>query len=110
MENNAGVLLGMVALALTGLTAYALYRWGQRRRVRRVEKWVGDYLSARYAGLPARLHIHCSNDTLWPVLVDFADPHTGIRHDLQFSCTGRQSAFSLLSETEGKREAGLLHP
>jgi len=110
MEMSTSALMGMAALATAGLALWACYQWGQRRRVRRVERWVGDYLVARYAGLPDRLHIHCSDDPLWPVLVDFADPHTGIRHDLQFSCTGPQSTLWLLSEKEEKRQGGLPHP
>lgn len=103
MEQSVAALVGMAGLALTALAAFALYRWAQRKRVRRVERWVGDYLTARYGGIPDGFHVNCSDDRLWPVLVDFADPHTGTRHYLQFSCTGPQTSLSLLSEKKDQR-------
>jgi hypothetical protein len=42
--------------------------------------------------------------SLWPVLVAFDTPGTGIRHSLQFTCTGTISTFALLSEKEEERE------
>ena len=110
MEQSVAALVGMAALAITGPVVFALYRWAQRRRVRRVESWVGDYLSARYGRVPDRLHVNCSDDRHWPVLVDFADPRSGTWHYLQFSCTGPPSTFSLLSEKEEKRQGVLPHP
>ena len=98
-----GVLIGMAALALTALAAFAVYRQLQRKRVRRVEQWVKDYLSVRPGGQPSRLTINCSDDPLWPVLVGFDDPRTGVHHSLQFACAGSPSTFALLSEKEEAR-------
>jgi hypothetical protein len=103
METSAQALVGMAGLALAALAAFALYRWRQRQRVRRVETWVKDYLVARYGVLPNDLNINCSDDTLWPVLVAFDGPRAGSRHSLQFACPGRPSTFSLLSEKEDRR-------
>jgi hypothetical protein len=97
MDGSAAVLIG-VAGSVVGLVAYAVYRRRQRRRVRRVEKWVGEYLSGRYGGVPAPLHVNCSDDRLWPVLVDFVSPRTGARHRLRFDCPGAGSSLALLSE------------
>jgi hypothetical protein len=88
MDRSIEVLIGMSAVVIAGLVAYAIYRWQQRKRVHRVERWVKEYLSARYGELPAALHIDCSDDRLWPVLVDFISPRTGVRHHLQFTCGG----------------------
>jgi hypothetical protein len=98
MGKSAQVLVGMAAAAGLALIAFSYYRWQQRRRVRRVEEWVKDFLAARYGEAPQPLHIDCSDDKLWPVLVSFLDPRTGIRHRLRFSCWGRDSTFSLLEE------------
>jgi hypothetical protein len=100
MDRSVEVLIGMAAVVIAGPLVYAIYRWLQRRRVNRVEGWVKEYLSDRYGELPAPLHIDCSDDRLWPVLVDFADPRTGVRHRLQFTCGGTHSTFALLSEEE----------
>lgn len=100
MENSAEVLIGMAALGLAATAAFAVYRWRQRNRVRRVEKWVKDYLCARYGELPNPLSINCSDDLLWPVLVAFDTPRTGIRHSMQFTCGRAHSSFALLSEKE----------
>jgi hypothetical protein len=81
MDRSIEVLLGMAAVVvIAGPVVYAIYRWQQRRRVHRVERWVKEYLSGRYGELPAALHIACSDDRLWPVLVDFTGPRTGVRH------------------------------
>ena len=104
MENSAEVLIGMAALGLAAAAAFAVYRWRQRNRVRRVEKWVKDYLCARFGELPNPLSINCSNDLLWPVLVAFDTPRTGIRYSMQFTCGGRHSTYALLSEKEEDRE------
>jgi hypothetical protein len=97
------VLIGTAVLALTALAAFAVYRWRQRERVRRIERWVKDYLSVRFDGQPNRLSINCSDDPLWPVLAAFEDPRTGIRWSLQFACAGSPSTFSLLSDKEETR-------
>lgn len=98
MDKSAQVLIGMAALAGLALIAFSFYRWQQRRRVRRVEQWVKDFLAARYGEAPQPLQIHCTDDKLWPVLVSFHDPRTGIRHRLQFGCWGPVSTYSLLEE------------
>jgi hypothetical protein len=103
MDGSVEVLIGIVAAVIAVLVAYFIYRWLQRRRVHRVEGWVKEYLSVRYGVLPAFLHIACSDDRLWPVLVDFIGPNTGIRRRLQFTCDGAYSTFALLSD---KEEAG----
>ena len=106
MENSAEVLIGMAALGLSAAAAFVVYRWWQKKRIRRVEKWVKDYLCARYGELPNPLSINCSNDLLWPVLVAFDTPRTGIRHTMQFTCGGRHSTYALLSEKEEQRQGG----
>ncbi len=103
MDRSVTVLIGIAAGVVAGIVIFALYRWQQRRRVRRVEKWVKGWLSTRYGELPSPLHIDCSDDRLWPVLVDFDTPGTGIRHRLQFACPGPGSALSLISDIEEKR-------
>jgi hypothetical protein len=102
MGGSAAVWIG-VAGSVAGVVAYAVYRLRQRRRARRVERWVGEYLSGRYGEVPAPLHVDCSDDRLWPVLVDFSSPRTGARHRLRFDCPGAGSSLSLLSEQEGSR-------
>src|SRR5947209_20029010 len=104
MQNSAEVLIGMAALGLSATAALVVYRWRQKKRIRRVEKWVKEYLSARYGALPNPLTINCSNDLLWPVLVAFDAPRTGIRHRIQFTCGGRGSTYALLSENDEERE------
>jgi len=104
MDRSVEVLIGTAAGPVAALVAYAIYRWRQRRRVRRVERWVKEYLSGRYGELPIPLHINCSDDRLWPVLVAFDSPHTGARHRLQFACPGAGSFLSLLSDKEESRE------
>jgi hypothetical protein len=98
MDNSVTVLLWVAAGSVAGLVAFALYRWRQRRRVRRVERWVGEYLSARYGELPSPLHVNCSDDRLWPVLVDFSNVATGMRHRMRFDCPGSGDSLSLLAE------------
>jgi hypothetical protein len=102
---NSGLLIAVAALAVTALAAFAVYRWRQRQRVRRVEQWVKDYLSVRYDGQPGRLSIDCSDDPLWPVLVAFDDPRTGAHHRLRFTCAGPASTFSLQAEQEELRQS-----
>jgi hypothetical protein len=103
MEKSAEVLIGMAALGFTVVAAFVVYRWRQRKRIRRVEEWVKDYLCLRYGELPNPLSINCSDDALWPVLVAFDTPRTGIRHSLQFTCGGTQATFALLSEKGEER-------
>lgn len=103
MDKSVEILSGMAAAVIAGLVAYVIYGWLQRRRVHRIEGWVKEYLSAHYGELPASLRIACSDDRLWPVLVDFIGPRTGIRHRLRFACDGTHSTFALLSD---KEEAG----
>ncbi len=103
MNNSAEVLGGIAVLAFAALAAFAVYSWLQKNRIRRVEKWVRDYLRVRYGELPNHLNINCSNDTLWPVLVEFDGPRIGITKRLRFSCVGQPSTFSLVSEKEETR-------
>jgi hypothetical protein len=103
MEQSTVVLIGMATLSLVTLTVFAFYRRRQRSRVGRVERWVKDYLCARYGEIPDRLSINCSSDLLWPVLVAFDAPRTGIRHNLQFTCGATHSTFALRAEREEKR-------
>lgn len=103
MQNNVEVLIGMAALGLTALVSFAIYRLWQKKRVRRVEGWVKDYLFARYGELPIPLSINCSDDPLWPVLVAFDAPRSRIRHDLQLTFAGVHSTLTLLSEKEENR-------
>ena len=100
MERSIEVLMGMAAAALAALAAFAVYRWRQRKRVRQAETWVNAYLSTRYGELAAGPSINCSDDPLWPVLVTFTDPRTGVRQRLQFDYRGAGSPLALLSEKE----------
>jgi len=102
MPNALQVLVPAV-LVVTALAALALYRWRQHVRTRRVGLRVNEYLVARCGTLPTSLHVDCSNDPLWPVLVAFVDPRTGVRHRLRFDCCGPHSALSLISEKADER-------
>jgi hypothetical protein len=102
MDTRVEILIGIAAVTVAVLFAYAIYRMRQRRRVHRVEMRVKEYLCGRFGDLPASLHIDCSDDRLWPVLVDFANPRTGVRHRLQFHCPGAGSSLALLSDKEEK--------
>jgi hypothetical protein len=103
MEMSLEMLVGMTGLAVTALTAFAIYRWNRRARARGVRAWVEEFLATRYGERPDRLSVNCSDDELWPVLVAFDGPGTGTRHRLQFACGGRPPALTLLSEVEDKR-------
>jgi hypothetical protein len=103
METNVQALIGVALAACAAVAAFAWYRWQQRKRGRQVETWVKDYLRARYGELPAHLGINRTNDPLWPVLVSFDNPRTGVRHRMQFACPGPHSTFSLHSEREEPR-------
>ena len=100
MGKSAEELIGMAALGFLAVAAFVVYRWRQRKRVCRIEEWVKDYLCVRYGELPNPLSINCSDDPLWPVLVAFDTPRTGIPHSMQFTCGGRHSTFALLSEKQ----------
>ncbi len=100
MENSAQVSIGMAAAGLTAAAAFVVYRWWQKKRIRRVETWVKDYLCLRYGVLPNPLTINCSEDPLWPVFVSFDTPHNGTRHSLRFTCGRTHSSFALLSKKE----------
>jgi hypothetical protein len=100
MDGSVVTLIGMAALLFATLAAVTLYRWRQRKRVRHVAGRVKEYLSARYGELPGHLNINCSDDLLWPVLVAFDSPRTGVRHRLQFDWRGPAADLVLLSEQE----------
>ena len=106
METSTAVVIGMAASGLAAIAVLAVYRLWQRKRVRQVEGWVKDYLCARYGELPNPLSINCSDDPLWPVLVAFNTPGTGIRCSLHFSCAHAHSTFALLSEKDAGPGAG----
>ena len=102
MDTTTEVLIGMAALGLSAVAAPVVYRWRQRKSIRRVEEWVKNYLCVHYGELPNPLSIHCSADPLWPVLVAFDTPCTGIRHRMRFTCGRTHSTLALLSEKEEK--------
>jgi hypothetical protein len=93
-------------LAVLALAAFAGYRHRQRQRRQEVGRWVRGFLAARYGAVPEGLHVNCSDDALWPVLVYFTSPRTGSRHDMRFSCGGPASTFSLLAGGEEKAADG----
>lgn len=103
MDRNVELVTGLAVMAALALAALAVYRWRQRRRAHRIEAWVRAYLVDRYGELPGQLHIDCSDDTRWPVLVTFVAPLTGVRQRFQFACGGRPSTFALASEKEDGR-------
>src|SRR4051794_16774442 len=86
MDGNALALVGgLAALGAAALAGFAAYRWRCRRRARKVRAWVEGYLAARHGGqLPRGLRVNCSDDDLWPVLVDYDEPGTGPRPRLRF--------------------------
>jgi hypothetical protein len=100
MEKSAELMIGLAVVGLLAVAAFVVYRWRQKKRVRQIEEWVKDYLCDRYGPLPNSLSINCSDDPLWPVLVRFDTPRTGLRHRLQFSCPGTRSSFALVSDRE----------
>lgn len=99
---NSNVLL-ICGAAVSAVAAFAVYRWQQRSRVRGVKTWINAFLAARYGSLPGDVHINCSDDRFWPVLVDFALPGSKNRHRMQFACPGPQSTYTLISEMEEQR-------
>jgi len=103
MHNSVEVLIGMAALAIIAMAAFVAFASWQKHRHQQIVKWVQSFLSVRYGALPGALHINCSNDRLWPVLVTFETPHTGIRHSMQFSCGGTESSYAIVSERDEPR-------
>lgn len=99
--NSQAQTAAIVALVFAALAAFALYRWRQRRRACEVKRRVEEYLLARYGAVPPGVDVNCSNDPLWPVLVDFDHLRTGARHRLQFHCGPPASPLSLTSESVG---------
>ncbi len=97
------VLIGLAVLAVLALVAFAGWWWRRGRRSRRLERWVKGYLVKRYGHVPEGLHVNCSDDQFWPLLVCFRCPRDGARHHLEFGCSGPFSTFVLLSETQEKR-------
>jgi hypothetical protein len=95
---ETGVVAMVAGATAAALVGFGFYRRGRRARARRVGEGVTGFLTARYGGPPPGLHIDCSDDDLWPVLVRFDHPQTGARHCLRFDCHGPRSALSLLSE------------
>jgi hypothetical protein len=92
------MLVGMAAAALLAVVVVAVYRRGWHRRALRVGTSARAYLFNQYGQLPKNLTINCSDDTLWPVLVAFDRPKTGVRHRLQFGVRERDTSLALLSE------------
>jgi hypothetical protein len=91
------------AAVAVAIVAFAVYRSGERRRVQRIESWIKDYVAQRYGDALADLHINCTDDRRWPVLVSFDRAATQTRHRLQFLCSGGNSEFALLSEETERR-------
>jgi hypothetical protein len=100
MHDNTGILSGLALLLVASMSVFAVYKWQQIKRLGQVNKWVKEYLLARYGEMPKDLHINCTNDQLWPVLVDFPAPQTGVRHNLEFYCSGPTSTYRLFAEAE----------
>jgi hypothetical protein len=103
MISNEQMLVGMAVLVISCVSAFPVFRWWEQRRVYRVESWVKEFLIGLYGELPSHLHINCSHDRLWPVLVNFNTPQTGLRHSMQFNCGGPRPAWLLLSEKDEQR-------
>jgi hypothetical protein len=103
MDQSVVVLIGAAIAAVAGLAAFSAYRWVQRRRVRMVKQWVTSYLFTRFGEPLDEVSVACTDDRRWPVLANFDDPRTKIRHRLQFQCSGSGPAFELLSETQESR-------
>lgn len=95
MQQGLEPLIMVAAMAGAALVAFVVYKWRQRARARLVRAWVTGYLSDHYGSPLDRVRIDCSDDHLWPVLVDFADPRNGSKHRLRFSCAGAPSTFHL---------------
>ena len=98
MNSNAELVMGIAVLMLGSLAVFAVYNWRHLRRRRLVDTWVREYLKDRFGEMPSDLRINCSNDRLWPILVDFEVPRTETQYHLQFVCPGTHSSLSLRSE------------
>ena len=96
MDRSLVAFLVMAGVAL--LAVFVVYQWVQQKRIHRVEQWVRDYLVKRDGELADDLHIDCTTDTRWPVLVSWTGRRDGSKHRLQFDCGGSTATFSLLSE------------
>ena len=90
----------LIGLMLVGMVAFAAYRWMQGRRTVQINAWVRNFVMSRYGGIPENLHVNCTDDRRWPVIVTFDRNAAGSRHQLRFACAGVQSSFRLASETE----------
>jgi hypothetical protein len=104
MWNSAALWIGITGVGLAAVAAFVVYRWREQERIAQIKTWVKEFLCARYGELPNPLSINCSEDPLWPILVGFDTPRTGMRHRLQFTCERTFSTFALLSDMEEKRE------
>lgn len=89
-----------IGFLFLGAMVLAAYQRRLRNRIHSIEMWVMDFLRGRYGKVPSQLHIHCSNDRLWPVLVRFDMPGIGLRHSMQFQCGGPSQTWSLISERD----------
>lgn len=98
-------LFGALAI-VAALVGFAWYQWTRRRRKAQVAKRIDSYLQGRYDVLPSNLHINCTDDQLWPVLVTFdTGGLVGTLHLLQFSCSADPSTFRLHEEKQLHRSA-----
>jgi hypothetical protein len=95
-------LLGLISLLLLcGLLLFAIYSQRKRQRALRITKWIRDYLSQNYGALvPDSLHINCSDDPLWPVIVRFTELKTGSRLCLQFASPESPKSIQVLSSVD----------
>ena len=92
-----GVTILVPVLAIAAICSFFVYRWRQRPRVLAVNLKIKDYLSQRFGRLHDNLTINCSDDPLWPILVNFTTPPYDDQHRLQFMCSGPNSTLALLS-------------
>ena len=101
----------LFVILVVGIVVFYAHRWLERRRTARVDFWIRDFVASRYGELLKDLHINCTDDRLWPVLVTFDRPTVGTRHLLHFACAGPQNTFGLASEREEPlpRSADLVH-
>lgn len=102
MTNRADFWMIAVSLFIA-IAGFAVYRWSRRNRVERIKAWIREYLWTRYGELPVPLQINCTDDPLWPVLVAFNHPRSGIGLRLQFSCARAPTSYTLTSEKEAPR-------